>query len=203
MGRRVFEQLNWNLRTTDGPYSVTDIYVPERVDRDLRERLATREHLDYMASLGIVRVTVIPEGGSVVNDGITITPFPVAAGYVYAYLLERDGTRVLIAMDELVGWSAPGFLKGVDLAVLPSGVCEHHPLTGERRIEAGHPVLTEEMRLEETLEVIRVMAPKRAVLIHLDEPDGITYDDGIALSRRYQAEGLPVEFAYDGLTLSM
>jgi hypothetical protein len=47
------------------------------------------------------------------------------------------------------------------------------------------------------------MAPGQAVLIHLDEPDGITYDDGLALSDNYQAEGLPVTFGWDGLILEV
>jgi phosphoribosyl 1,2-cyclic phosphate phosphodiesterase len=203
MGRRVFEQLNWNLRDSSGPYGVTDVYVPERVEQDLRKMLATAEHLDYMQSLGIVKITVIPENESVEVDGVTVTPFALAEDYVYAFLLEQGGRRVLVAMDELVGWSAPEWLRDVDLAVLPSGVCEHHPLTGERRIEADHPVLTLEMRLEETLEVVRAMAPKRAVLMHIDEVDGISFDDGRELSRRYRDEGLTVDFSWDGMRIEL
>lgn len=199
MGRRVFEAMNWNLRDSTGNYNVTDIYVPERVEDDFRKMLATREHLDYLQSLGLVRNHIIPEGDSVTVDGVTITPFPVEVEYVYAYVLEANGKRVLVAMDELVGWKAPAFLRGVDLAVIPSGVCEHHPLTGERRIEAGHPVLEAEMRLEETLDVLRAMAPKRAVLMHIDEVDGISYDDGRELSRGYREDGRPVEFSWDGM----
>jgi phosphoribosyl 1,2-cyclic phosphate phosphodiesterase len=94
-------------------------------------------------------------------------------------------------------------VANVDLAILPSGVCEFHPLNGERRIPADEPVLRSEMRFERTLECIREMAPVQAVLIHLDEPDGITYDDGLALSASYQAEGLPVTFGWDGLILEV
>src|SRR5690606_20777061 len=117
MGRRVFEQLNWNLRDSSGNYGVTDVYVPERVQADFQKMLATADHLDYLQSIGVVKNHVIPEGESVEVEGVTITPFPVAVDYVYAYLLEQGATRVLVAMDELVGWSAPDFLHGVDLAV--------------------------------------------------------------------------------------
>lgn len=203
MGRRVFEQMNWNLRDSSGNYGVTDVYVPERVQADFQKMLATADHLEYLQSIGVVKTTVIPEGESVEVEGVRVTPFPVAVEYVYAYLLEQGDTRVLIAMDELVGWTAPDFLHGIDLAVMPSGVCEHHPLTGERRIEADHPVLQSEMRLEETLEVIRAMAPRKAVLMHLDEVDGISYDDGKELSRRYQDEGLPVDVGWDGIRVTV
>ena len=43
------------------------------------------------------------------------------------------GKRVLIAMDETHGWTPPD-LGPLDLAVLPVGVFEHHPYTGERMI---------------------------------------------------------------------
>jgi phosphoribosyl 1,2-cyclic phosphate phosphodiesterase len=205
MGRRVFEQLNWDLRseesTGEQARKVTDVYIPERVSRDFHKHLGSAEHLSYMEHIGLIRQHVVTDGESVVLDGITVTPFVLAAEYVYAFLVEDGESRVVIAPDELVGWSAPEHLRGLDLAILPSGVCEFHPLTGERCIPADHAVLSQEMRYEQTLEVIRKMAPKRAVLVHLDEPDGITYDDGKEIARRLQANGLPVEFAYDGLRL--
>lgn len=207
MGRRVFEQMNWDIRgieaDTDGSATgqVTDVYLPKRVAKDFRKRLASAEHLSYMSSLGIIRLHTIPDGESVTVNGIIVTPFLLALDYVYAFLLEDGQSRVMIAPDELVGWTAPEHLRGLDLAVIPSGVCEFHPLTGERRIAEGHPVLSEEMRFERTLEVIREMAPKRAVLIHLDEPDGITHDDGLEIARRLQDDGLPVEFAHDGMRI--
>lgn len=207
LGRRVFEQLNWDLRGEESDAEghqhrrVTDVYVPERVNKDFRKMLGTDAHLAYMESLGIIRRHVIPDGESVEIDGIRITPFALAEAYVYAFLLEDGRSRVMIAPDELVGWAPPDHLHGLDVAILPSGVCELHPLTGERMIAASHPVLQTEMRYERTLEVVREMAPKWAVLIHIDEPDGISYDDGLEISRRLQADGLPVTIAWDGLRI--
>lgn len=207
MGRRVFEQVNWDVRGEESDVEgrqhrqVTDVYVPERVNVDFGKWLATDAHLSYLESLGIVRRHVIPEGESVEIDGIRITPFVLAVDYVYAFLLEDGRSRVMIAPDELVGWEPPAHLRGLDAAILPSGVCEFHPLTGERQITAGQPIMETEMRFERTLEVVREMAPKQAVLIHIDEPDGISYDDGRELSRRLQADGLPVTIAWDGLRI--
>lgn len=207
MGRRVFEQLNWDLRGLESgkgeESTVTDVYLPERVAKDFHTHLATAEHLAYMEHLGLIRQHIIPDGGSVTIDDITITPIGLAVDYVFAFLLENGDARVLIAPDELVGWTAPESLHGLDLAVLPLGVCELHPLSGERMIAADAAVLQAEMRYEETLEVVREMAPKRAVLAHLDEPDGITYDDGVEIARRLQDGGLPVELAWDGLRLTV
>ena len=146
---------------------------------------------------------VIAPGESVQVDDLTITPMPLAEDYVFAYLVEQGGTRTWIAMDELFGWAPGEEVANMDLAILPSGVCEFHPLNGERRIPADEPVLGSEMRYERTLECIQEMAPKQAVLIHLDEPDGVTYDDGLALSAKYQSQGIPVTFSWDGLILEV
>lgn len=201
MGRRIFEQLNWNLR--GGESRCTDVYVPERVREDMKKMLGSWSHLEYLQSIGVVKLHVIAPGESVEIDGYRITPMPLSEDYVFSYLIEKEGLRVWIAMDELFGWSPDESVSNLDLAILPSGVCEFHPLNGERRIPADEPVLQSEMLYERTLECIREMAPKQAVLIHLDEPDGITYDDGLVLSRQLQSEGLPVTFSWDGFTIDM
>ncbi len=197
MGRRVFEQMNWNLR--GGESRGTDVYVPERVRQDMKKMLGTWSHLDYMESLGVVKLHVIEPGQSVTIGDLTITPVPLAEDYVFAYLVEHGDTRIWNAMDELVGWQPDASVANLDLAVMPSGVCEFHPLTGERNIPADEPVLQSEMRFERTLECIREMSPRSAVLMHLDEPDGVTYEDGLELSTKYRADGLPVTFGWDGL----
>lgn len=196
MGRRVFEQLNWNLRGGDN--RCTDVYVPTRVRNDMQEFLGTWSHLEYMQSIGIIKLHVIEQGESVEINDCTLTPMPLAEEYMFAYLIERDSTRVWVAMDELVGWWPNESTLNLDLAIVPNGVCEFHPLNGERRIPADDPVLISEIRYERTLEVLREMAPKQAVLMHLDEPDGVTYDDGLELSRRLRADGIPVTYGWDG-----
>jgi phosphoribosyl 1,2-cyclic phosphate phosphodiesterase len=197
MGRRVFESLNWDLRAWPWRPRVTEVYLPERVAEDFRTRLGGAEHLAYLEHVGVVRVHEVPDGERVTVGDLAITPIRLAVGYVYAFLIERGDTRVLIAPDELHGWSPPGWLAGIDLAVLPMGLCEHDPLTGERRIAEGHRLLEVEMRLPETLEVVRALRPKRAILSHIEEMDGLGHDQLALLAERYRAEGLPITFAHD------
>ncbi|MCA9835163.1 MAG: hypothetical protein KC435_14505 [Thermomicrobiales bacterium] len=199
MGRRIFEQINWDLR--GGPNKLTHVYVPERVRDDMKKLLGSWSHLEYEQHIGLIELHVIAPGESITIGDLTITPVPLAEDYVFAYLLEQGSERVWIAMDELFGWSPTSLESDLDLAILPSGVCEFHPLRGERRIPADHSVLSSEMRYERTLEVIREMHPRKAALIHLDEPDGISYDDGLALSQQLQSQGLPVTFSWDGLII--
>ena len=201
MGRRIFEQLNWNLR--GGENRATDVYVPERVRDDMRVRLGSWEHLKYFQSLGVAKLHVIAPGESVEIDGFTITPIPLAEDYVFAYLVEHENHRAWIAMDELFGWSPDDSVAALDLAILPIGICEFHPLTGERNIPANDSVFDEEMRYERTLECVREMAPTQAVFMHLDEPDGITYNDGLILSEQLKQRDLPITIGWDGLIIEL
>lgn len=202
MGRRVWE-MNIDWDRWPPRHRVTDIYLPQQVAADFRERLGAWEHLAYFEEMGIVRLHVLSDGHSLMLGRTQITPFRLAAPYVYAFLFEGDGKRVLVAPDELVGWQPPDFVRGVDLAIIPKGIQEFDPFTDERRIPADHPLLSTEATFRQTLEIVRQMAPKRVVMTHIEEADRLGYDDLLRLQKRLQSEGLPVTFAHDTLVLDL
>jgi phosphoribosyl 1,2-cyclic phosphate phosphodiesterase len=197
MGRRVFEALNWDVRSWPPESRATDVYLPQQVAADVATMLGTGDHLAYLERLGVVRVHTVPDGETVAVGGLAVTAFRLAEDYVYAFLVEEGATRVLIAPDELHGWSPPEWLRGVDLAILPMGMCVFDPFTGERRIPAEHPILGMEMTFPETLDVVRALRPKQVVLSHIEEMDGLGHDQLGALAERCRTEGLPVTFAHD------
>jgi phosphoribosyl 1,2-cyclic phosphate phosphodiesterase len=195
LGRRVFESLNAEFRAWPRQVrGTTRVYLPEQVATDFRERLGGWEHLEFMAGRGWIEVVELADGETLELDGASIMPFRVAEDYVYAFLLEADGRRLLVAPDELRGWSPPDWVLEVDAAVLPMGVCEHHPFTGERRIPADHPVLRFEATFAETLEIVAALGARRVVLSHIEELDGLSHDELVELGRRHG-----VEFAWDGM----
>jgi phosphoribosyl 1,2-cyclic phosphate phosphodiesterase len=106
---------------------------------------------------------------------------------------------VLIAMDETHRWSPPAGLGPLDLALLPIGVFEHHPYSGERLIpeEFCKPPVRK-TRYGTTLELLRLLAPRRAVLSHVEEMDGLSHDE---LLRLGAADGW--EPAFDGLVVDV
>ena len=55
-------------------------------------------------------------------------------------------------------------VRGLDLAVLPMGVVEFEPFTGERRVPADHPILRHEATFAQTLSIVDVLGAKRTVL---------------------------------------
>lgn len=198
MGRRIWETRNGDFRSWPPEtkrQQTTDIYLPQQVAADARRFLGLRDHLEFMASRGWVRVHELSDGDEVQLDGVAVRPFRLAEDYVYAFELRERDRRVLLALDELKGWTPPPDVRGCDLAVLPMGICEHHPLTGERRIHVDHPLLRYEATFDETLSIVAALGARQVVLSHIEELDGLTIGDLARLEERLDAS---VRFAFDG-----
>jgi phosphoribosyl 1,2-cyclic phosphate phosphodiesterase len=206
MGRRVWETRNGDFRTwpreAKRPH-VTDVYLPQQVAADFRVWLGGMAHLEFMRDRGWIRIHELRDGDVVEIDGVTVRPFRLAEDYVYAFELSDGDARLLVAMDELNGWVPPPELRGCDLAVLPMGICEYDVVTGERRIHPTHPVLRFEATFEETLGIVDRLGALRVVLSHVEEMDGLSYDDLLRLGSRLRREGRPVEFAHDGMIIAV
>lgn len=203
MGRRVWEALNQDWRSWPPHNRCTDIYLPEQVGKDFRKMLGSWEHFAFLEYREVVRVVELSDGGDIEIGGVRIHPFRLAEDYVYAFLIEEDGKRVLIAPDELNGWEPPEWVRGADAAVLPKGLDEFDPFTGERRIPKDHPILQEEATYEETLEIVEKLDAGRVVLTHIEEVDGLSHDDLRELQEGLQGEGRNIEFAYDTLEVEV
>jgi phosphoribosyl 1,2-cyclic phosphate phosphodiesterase len=206
LGRRVFETRNGDFRgwPPDQKRSlVTDVYLPEQVAADFRRWLGGMAHLEFMESRGWIKVHVLEDGEVVAIGDTEIRPFRLAEDYVYAFELRSGDHRLLLAMDELNGWSPPAEIVGCDLAVLPMGICELDVLTGERRIDERHPILVYEATFEETMGIVDALGARRVVLSHVEEMDGLSYDDLLGVEAAQRARGREVTFAYDGLALDV
>lgn len=203
MGRRVWELLNVDFRHWPPTGGTTDVYLPEQVAADFGRWLGLQAHFDFLSQQGYTRVHTIPDGETITLGEVCIRPFRLAASYVYAFIFEERGRRVLIVPDELVGWEPPEFTRGVDLAILPMGVVEHDPLSGGRRIPADHPVLEIEATFAQTLAMLEAIAPERAILTHIEEQDGYSHDDLVEIAAALRAQGRQVEFAYDTLSVDV
>jgi phosphoribosyl 1,2-cyclic phosphate phosphodiesterase len=148
-----------------------------------------------------VRIVELRDGESFKLGDTAIAPFRLPEDYVYGFLLGDGTKRVLICPDETIGWRPSAEHKGVDLAVLPMGVSEFHPLTGQRQIPKGHHILDTECSYQETLEILDALDAKHAVLTHIEEPDGCSYDDLLQLEAELAGDGRRVSFAYDTMTV--
>jgi phosphoribosyl 1,2-cyclic phosphate phosphodiesterase len=202
MGRRIWETRNMDFRHWPPKSLRTDVYLPEQVAIDFRERLGLREHFEFMKRHATVQVIELQDGVTVEIGGVEIKPFRVAEDYVYAFLLTSATARILIAPDELNNW-VPVDLGPLALAILPMGVVEFDVFSGQPRIDAEHPMLEMEATFEETLEIVRRLNAQRTILTHIEEPDGLSYDDLLRLERKLELEGLNVTFAYDTMIVDV
>ena len=180
-------------------YETTPVYVPERVWGDFETHYGLADQFRFLERQGTVKVELLAENATFELDGTRISVIPLDAENAHAFLFEGDGKRVLIAMDETHRWSPSTALGPLDLAVLPVGVFEHHPYSGERLIpeEFCKPPVRK-ARYETTLELLQKLAPRRAVLAHVEEMDRLSHDE---LMRLGAADGW--EPAYDGLVLDL
>ncbi len=203
LGLRVWEK-NLDIRHWPPQNMQTDIYLPQQVAQDFREKLGLWQHLTYFTNvLKVTRLIELSDGDSVTLGDVDIYPFRLAEDYVYAFLLNSEGKRVLIAPDELVGWDPPTEVQGVDLAILPMGIVEIDPLTGQRLIPAAHPVLKTEATFRQTLDIIRQLKASRVILSHIEELWGLTHDDYQRVAEQLQNDGLDITFAYDTMRVDV
>jgi len=202
MGRRVWE-MNKDWRGWPPRNRSADLYVPTQVLVDFRTHLGTWEHLQFLERSGLVKLIEVGDGASVKINRTAVTPIRLAEHYVYAFLLEENGRRLLVVPDDLLGWDPPEQLRGVHLAVVPMGIAEFDPLSGSRRIPEGHRVLRHEATFRQTLEIVSRLQAKRVVMTHIEEPDRVSYDDLQVLAERLNADGVPISFAYDTLKLDV
>jgi phosphoribosyl 1,2-cyclic phosphate phosphodiesterase len=206
MGRRVWETLNADFRNWPPKEQQTDIYLPEQVAEDFKKWLGTWDHFQFMESKGWIKIHKLKDGEVIEKNGYTITPFRLAEDYVYAFIIEGEGKRVLIVADELNNWEPSKEIAALefDTVILPAGVCEFHPLSGERKISSNHPVLKVEATFEDTLNVIKKLKTKRTILTHFEEIDQLSFDDHKEIGRSISNKGIgKIEFAYDTLVVEI
>ncbi|AZB41704.1 hypothetical protein CEF21_04985 [Bacillus sp. FJAT-42376] len=199
MGRRILESLNADWRNHPPNHTKTKVYLPKQVAVDFQRFLGSGDHFAFFEQQGFVDLRELKDGDSVWVKDTIITPFRLAEDYVYAFLLENSGEKVVIAMDETNNWKPGPEVKGADLAILPAGIFVTHPLTGERLIAADHPLLKEECTFTETIEIIKALGAKKTMLTHIEEISGLSHDDLKEVEKVLAAEKLNVEFAYDTL----
>jgi len=195
-GRRVWESRNFDFRSWPRHSETTPVYMPARVWADFEANHGLADQFRFMEEQGTIRLGLLAEGEAILLDGVTVTAIPLEAENAHAFLFEDGARRVLIAMDETHAWTPPD-LGPLDLALLPIGVFEHHPFDGRRLIpkEFCTPPV-KKTRYAQALEQLRALAPRRAVLGHVEEMDGLSHDDLVRLG---EADGW--EPAFDGMML--
>jgi len=205
MGRHVFSTMNADYRGwPPRPRRVTPVYLPEQVAMDARRFLALREHLAFLEERErVAEVRELRDGDVVCVGDTTVRPLRLAQRFVYGFLFEQPDRRLLVVPDEMDGWVPPAEARGVDMAVVPMGIAEFHPLTGERLVPEEHSVLRIEATFDETLRIVEKIAPKRVLLTHIEESDGLSHGVLEQVAATLRRRGLDLSFSYDTLVVEV
>jgi phosphoribosyl 1,2-cyclic phosphate phosphodiesterase len=202
MGRRVWE-MNNDWRNWPPKTKQTDIYLPEHVAHDFRKIPGIWDHFNYLRSKNLIRLIELTNGEKIIIGNTQIFPVPLAEDYVYGFLVEENKKRIFIGMDELHGWDPPTEICGLDLAILPMGIVEFDPFTDNRLIPENHPLLKREATFIQTLHIIRKLNASLTVIIHIEEPDNLSYNDLKKLEKQLQTKCLNIIFAYDTMIIDI
>lgn len=205
MGRHVFSTINADYRVWPAaPRAVIDVYLPERVAVDARHHLALWEHLRFLEQgEQVIRLHELAAGEAVDVADVMVRPLPLAQDFVYAFLFTEGDRRLLVVPDEIDGWVPPPEVRGVDVAVVPMGIAEHHPITGERLITSDHPVLRSEATFDQTLAIVERLRPGRVVMTHIEESDGLGHDELEQVAALVRKRGINLVFAFDTMTVAV
>ncbi len=198
MGRRVLEQLNLNLRKRTK--TITDVWLPSWVRDDFRKMLGLEDHFQFFEKMGIVRIHEFAEGEGIRLGNATVKAFRMTQPGLASYLVQQDGKRVVLALDEIKDWNPGSELMEPDVLVLETGWFEHDK-QGEQIIPTGHWIRQSEASFEETLELVLKINPRLAIASHIEELNGRSYADYNELEKKY--EKFRLHFAYDGLRISL
>jgi phosphoribosyl 1,2-cyclic phosphate phosphodiesterase len=194
----MWESRNFDFRSFPAQAERTPIYIPERAWAEFERWYGLADQFRFLERQGTVSLALLGEGESVEIGGTRITPVPLEDETTFAFLFEGEGRRILVAMDETQGWEPPD-LGPLDLAVLPIGVFELHPVTGERLIPEEFCIPpVKKTRYGQTLEMARALGAARTVMLHVEEMDRLSHDQLVELG---ELDGW--EPAYDGLVIDL
>jgi phosphoribosyl 1,2-cyclic phosphate phosphodiesterase len=195
MGRRIWEIVNMDWDNYPAKNQCTPLYLPRRVSEDFTHTLGSGNHLEYLEHMGVIKIHTIEAWDSVTVDSVKITIIPLNLDYSFGFLFDYGTKRALIVMDEISGWEPPDDLSGLDVAVIPTGLFEINPYTGERYITNGHPILKAETMFSECLSIMKKLDPGRGYMTHNE--GFLTIGDQTRLRDEIRAGGLNLDFAYD------
>jgi phosphoribosyl 1,2-cyclic phosphate phosphodiesterase len=200
-GFRVVEQIALDFRSWRAyPDKQICLLVPEEVDTRLGEiRSQYGSALDFYRESGFVRLEVFRDRVRVGEVDITAIPVDRGSQFVFIYVFEKAGRRVVYAPCDIKPFPEhrPEVQKP-DLLIIQPGIFQ----TGLKhgfRYPADHISRTTLYTYEQTMELAGRLEAKRVVFIHLEEYWNRGYEDYRALETKDRR----IRFAYDGMRLTV
>ncbi|MGB5232501.1 MAG: MBL fold metallo-hydrolase [Desulfoprunum sp.] len=200
-GKRVFE-MNKDWIGLPPENRKTQIFLTEKVESTFQQFLGLKGYFDFLASDGLVDISIVKNSEPFLLNGYRITPVQMKLDFSFGFTIEGGNKKILVVMDELKAW-VPNEVIGnteFDLVYLPLGIVEVNPINGKRNVDPKHPILQYELTLNETIDTIKMLKGKKFILSHIEELDGVSCSMGQQLGRYCSEQtGKKVELGYDTL----
>lgn len=116
-----------------------------------------------------------------------------------AFLIEREGATVLLAVDDARYLDEAALPDDLDLAVFECGYFQETPDGTPILTDVDETILVDELTHEAVLARAQRVGADRTLLTEIEHLYARTYDDFCELERQYD----DVQFAYDGLTVEV
>jgi phosphoribosyl 1,2-cyclic phosphate phosphodiesterase len=201
MGCRVWEY-NRDPRMPRDQRGKVDIYLPERVNEDLITR-GLIGGFNWMEKCQVIQRHIVRDNDSVTLGDAVVTPFRLAEEIAYGFDIRMQGKRILLLIDEVLNWVPDEHFQNADLVILQTGIMAMNPLTGERVIPADRSILQTEPSWQDTLVMAQRLKAKQTVFCHISEFYSLSYDDFCTLEKQLQLEERNIQFAYDGMKITL
>ncbi|MBN1160088.1 MAG: MBL fold metallo-hydrolase [Candidatus Diapherotrites archaeon] len=209
-GIRLVEQMNgnWRRSKSTGKHefagtSKTPIYAPSEIIHDIRNIVGPGgSYLSFYEKSGFIETREMGYFKDYTFGNFKVTPLPQpenSSTNVCTYLLEEGKKKVLYAPCDVKPWHDHKQIENLDMLIINSPWTEK--ISKGVKITGKHPLRDEVFSLEEIFGLIDKYNVKRTVITHIEEMWQLNPKDYKKLETKYKKYG--IEFAYDGMTLSL
>jgi len=203
LGMRIFEQLyfQWlDFYEKIKPCYTVSVYAEQNVMRDLTGiRSKYGSFLDYYEKMGMIERRVLKN--PVTLDNIKITAVPVSKNKaVSVFVFEDSGKKLVYAPCDCKPFPDDNLMYGSDILLIGNTFIGD-ALKDNRTLPENHPLRKELHSVEEVLEIKKKYNISRAIITHIEEIWGKSYDYYIELEKKYTEYNL--KFAHDGMIIEL
>ena len=199
LGMRIMEQLRleWlDYYENIKPDNPIVVYADTNVLQDLNGiRSKYGSIMDYYECMGLIKRQAVEKSIKIENIKISFLTVPQNKA-VSIFVFESNGQKLIYAPCDCIPFPDDELLYNADILVIGNTFIGE-VLKNGKVITDEHPLRKELHSFEDVLRIKETLNINRVVITHIEEDWGKTYDDYVALERKYQ----DIQFAFDGLKI--
>lgn len=201
LGMRIMEQLR--LEWLDyydhiKPNNPINVYAQNDVMVDINAICSKYGSLlNYYAAMGLIKRYVV-ENSIIIGD-ITITLIAVPKSKaVSVFVFESKGKKLVYAPCDCLPFPSDEKIKNADMLIVGNTYIGD-VLKDGKTITKAHPINQELHSMSDIVTIKEAMNIKNAIITHLEETWGKSYDDYLQLEKQYKN----IQFAFDGMVVEL